>query len=62
MVLESGEWVSLEADSLQACLFSLVTDIIIFQWNHWKMGLKAFPTAKLAGRGPHERRQPGSHS
>lgn len=29
MVLESGEWVSLEADSLQACLFSLVTDITI---------------------------------
>lgn len=34
MVLEYGEWMSLEVDSLQACLFFLVTDIIIFQWNH----------------------------
>lgn len=49
---------SLESDRLQVCLFFLVADIIIFQWNRWKMGLKAFPTAELRGRGPQERRPP----
>lgn len=40
---------SLEFDRLQVCLFFLVAFIIIFQWNRWKMGLKAFPTAELRG-------------